>query len=46
MAIKLSVGVMVQIESRLVGNLETYKTLCRVREGVGLVDLYPLIEHE
>ena len=46
MATQLSVRVMVQIERRLVGNPGTYKILCRVREGVGLVDPYPLTEHE
>ena len=46
MSTQLSVWVMVLIERRLVGNPGTYKTLCRVREGVGLVDPYPLTEHE
>ena len=46
MATQLSVWVMVLIERRLVEKPGTYKTLCRVREGVGLVDPYPLIEHE
>ena len=46
MAKQLSVWVMVLMERRLVGKLRTYKTLCRVREGVGLVDPYPLTKHE
>ena len=46
MTTQLSVRVMVLIERRLVRKPETYKTLCRVREGVGLVDPYPLTKHE
>ena len=41
-----SVHVMVLIERRSVGKPRTYKTLSIVREGVGLVDLHPLTEHE
>ena len=46
MATQLSVRVMVLIERRLAGKPITYKTLCRVREGVGLVDPYPLTDLE
>ena len=46
MATQLSARVIVLIERRLVGKPGTYKTLCRVREGVGLLDPYPLTEHE
>ena len=46
METQLSVWVMILIERRLVGNPRTYKTLCRVREGVGLVDPYPLTKYE
>ena len=46
MATQLSVRVIVLIERRLVGKPGTYKILCRVRKGVGLVDPYPLTDHE
>ena len=42
----IKLRVMVLIERRLVGKPGTYKILCRVREGVGLVDPYPLTQHE